>query len=477
MKNLSIAQEPGFPSPSQGEAPGMAVRSPATPKRSLWRTVLVLLFSVFAAPALATIDIQHWKTPNGVGVYFVEAHELPIVDIKVVFRAGSARDPADLHGLAMFTNSLLDEGAGGMHANEIAYEFERVGAVYGADTTYDSASVNLRSLMEEDKLKVALATFRRVLVEPDFPDEALERQRKRFLIGIQQKQQSPGNVAGDAFIRALYGDHPYGHPSEGTAESVQRFTREAVVDFHRRHYVAANAIIVMVGDLDRAKAEAIARQLAEALPEGAAPPPLPAPPAAPAERDVRINHPSTQMHILLGQPGMRANDPDYFPLYVGNHVLGGSGLVSRLFEEVRNKRGLSYSAYSYFTPRRVAGPFVAGLQTRADQAEEALSVLRGEIARFTREGPTAKELEAAKKNITGGFPLRLDSNSDILGYTALIAFYGLPLDFLDTYTARVEAVTAEDIRDAFRRRLDPERMTTVMVGPLEEESGAAAPGD
>jgi zinc protease len=337
--------------------------------------------------------------------------------------------------------------------------------------------VNLRSLMEEDKLEVALANFRRVLVEPDFPEQALERQRKRFLIGIQHKQQSPGAIAGDAFMKAVYGDHPYGHPAEGTAESVQRFTREAVVDFHRRHYVAANAIIVMVGDLDRAKAAGLAEDLAEALPEGAAPPPPPAAPSAPAEREVRINHPSTQMHILMGQPGMRVNDPDYFPLYVGNHVLGGSGLVSRLFEEIRNERGLSYSTYSYFTPRRVAGPFTAGLQTRADQAEEALKVLRGEIARFIEEGPTAKELEAAKKNITGGFPLRLDSNSDILGYTALIAFYGLPLDFLDTYTAKVEAVTAEQIRDAFRRRLDPDRMATVMVGPVEAQGSAAAPGD
>src|SRR5690606_13604267 len=337
----------------------------------------------------------------------------------------------------------------------------------------DAASVNLRSLMEEDKLEVALANFRRVLVEPDFPEQALERQRKRFLIGIQHKQQSPGAIAGDAFMKAVYGDHPYGHPAEGTAESVQRFTREAVVDFHRRHYVAANAIIVMVGDLDRAKAAGLAEGLAEALPEGAAPPPPPAAPSAPAEREVRINHPSTQMHILMGQPGMRVNDPDCFPLSVGNHVLGGSGLVSRLFQEIRNERGLSCSTYSCFPPRRVAGPFTAGLQTRAGQAEEALKVLRGEIARFIEEGPTATELEAAKKNITGGFPLRLDRNSDILGYTALIAFYGLPLDFLDTYTAKVEAVTAEQIRDAFRRRLDLDRMATVMVGPVEAQGSAA----
>ena len=441
--------------------------------RAMFATALIFV----AAPAAAGIDIQHWKTKNGVGVFFVEAHELPIVDLKVVFSAGSARDPDDLHGLALFTNSLLDEGAGGMHANDIAYEFERVGAVYGADATYDSASVNLRSLAEADKLDVALKNFHRVLIQPDFPDEALERQRKRFLIGIQQKQQSPGDIAGDAFMKAVYGDHPYGHPGEGTLESVARFSKEAVVDFHRRHYAAANAIIVIVGDLKRRQAASIADGLAGALPRGEALPPPPPAPERPAEQEMRIAHPSTQTHVLVGQPGMRVNDPDYFPLYVGNHVLGGSGLVSRLFKEVRDERGLSYSVYSYFSPRRVAGPFSAGLQTRADQAEQALAVLREQIARFIKEGPTAEELEAAKKNITGGFPLRLDSNSDILGYTALIGFYGLPLDFLDSYTAKVQAVTAEQIRDAFGRRLQPEDMATVMVGPVEGTGGTPAGGE
>lgn len=447
------------------------------PGPALLRSLLAALLVFAALPAAAGIDIQHWKTKNDVGVFFVEAHELPIVDLKVVFSAGTSRDPENLHGLALFTNSLLDEGAGGMHANDIAYEFERVGAIYGADATYDSASVNLRSLAEPDKLKVALKNFRRVLVQPDFPTEALERQRKRFLVGIQQKQQSPGELAGDAFLKAVYGSHPYGHPAEGTAESVARFSRKAVVDFHGRHYVAANAIIVIVGDLERRQAASIAADLAGALPRGEAPPPIPAAPQRPAEREVRIAHPSTQTHVLVGQPGMRVNDPDYFPLYVGNHVLGGSGLVSRLFKEVRDERGLSYSVYSYFSPRRVAGPFSAGLQTRADQADEALKVLREQIAQFIKEGPTAEELEAAKKNITGGFPLRLDSNSDILGYTALIGFYGLPLDFLDTYTAKVQAVTAEQIRDAFSRRLQPAEMTTVMVGPVEGTGGPAAGGE
>jgi zinc protease len=192
-----------------------------------------------------------------------------------------------------------------------------------------------------------------------------------------------------------------------------------------------------------------------------------------AER-VFIEHPSQQMHILMGQPGIRRGDEDYFPLYVGNHVLGGGGMISRLFAEIREKRGLSYSAYSYFSPMKQPGPFVAGLQTRADQAEEAIAVLKDNLRRFIAEGPTAEELEASKKNITGGFPLRIDSNNEILAYLAAIGIYDLPLDYLDTFNDRVEAVTIEQIRDAFARRVSPDTIVTVMVGPAPGSGEDAA---
>jgi zinc protease len=169
----------------------------------------------------------------------------------------------------------------------------------------------------------------------------------------------------------------------------------------------------------------------------------------------------------MGGPGMSRRDPDYFSLYVGNHILGGGGLVSRLNEEIREKRGLSYSVYSYFSPMRRKGPYVLGLQTRNDQVGQALEIARETVKRFIKEGPTAEELEAAKKNITGGFPLRIDSNAEIVEYIAMIGFYGLPLDYLDTFSANVEAVTREQIRDAFRRRVVPDRMVTVVVGGNE----------
>jgi zinc protease len=433
------------------------------------RRVALLLLLAAALPArlAAAPDIRHWTTERGARVYFVAAHELPIVDVEVAFAAGSAFDPAGRFGLALLTSTLLDEGAGGAHADAVGYEFERVGAAYGVNADFDSAYATLRSLKDPEKLEVALANFRRVLAQPDFPEDALDRQKKRFLIGLQHKQQSPGAIAGDAFALAIYGTHPYAHPGEGDAESLARITRADVAAFHTRHYTAANAVIAVVGDLKLGEARRIARDIARALPRGPAPAAPPEVPALAEAKTVRIAHPSAQMHILTGAPVMAIADPDYFPLYVGNYTLGGGGLVSRLFDEIREQRGLSYSAHSSFSARRRAGPFVAGLQTRADQAEGALAVLRDCIRRFIAEGPTAAELEAAKKNITGGFPLRIDSNRKILNYVAFIGFYGLPLDYLDTFSAKVQAVTVEQIRDAFRRRLDPDRMATIMVGPAD----------
>jgi zinc protease len=237
--------------------------------------------------------------------------------------------------------------------------------------------------------------------------------------------------------------------------------------WQRRHLVAGNAMIALVGNLDRAAAEAFADRVATGLPDGAPVAPVPDVPAMTRAAEQRIAFPSTQTHILMGQPGMRYGDPDYFPLLVGNHILGGGGLVTRLFREIREKHGLSYAAYSAFSPRRAAGPFVASVQTEAGQTGQAVALLRETLSGFIAAGPTPEELRAAKRNLTGGFPLRIDSNRKLLAYAGVIGFYGLPLDYLDRFIGRIEAVTAEQIRDAFARRIDPDRMALVLVGPVD----------
>jgi zinc protease len=355
-----------------------------------------------------------------------------------------------------------------LNADEISQNFENLGANFGSSASADTASVSLRVLIEADKLDSALANLKRVITKPDFPADAFERNRNRTLTAIRQKQQSPSALARDAFFTAIYGDHPYALPQEGTEASLQSITIKDIKEFHRQYYVASNAMVAIVGDLTRKQAEQLVINLMDGLETGKRAEPLGDVKPLVSANVVRVDHPSTQTHILVGQPGIKRADPDLFPLYVGNHVLGGGGMVSRLFEEIREKRGLSYSTYSYFLPMKQQGPFVAGLQTRTDQAEDALALLFEQLSAFVETGPTEAELEAAKQNLTGGFALRIDSNSDILGYLAMIGFHELPLDYLDTYNEKIMSVTTEQIKDAFRRKLSTDKMATVMVGPKPE---------
>ena len=429
------------------------------------RTKLFVLFGLFIiSPALwAGVNIQHWTTNNGARVYFVTAPELPIVDLQIIFDAGAARDK-DKAGTALLTNALLSEGAGELNANQISERFDELGAQFGNEAQRDMANLTLRSLSDENILTPALETLAMVLSQPTFPADAFERERKRMLIGIEQRKQSPDALADEAFYKAVFKSHPYAVLPSGYENTVSSLTLDDLKAFYQRYYVASNAVIAIVGDLDRSKAEQIASAIVAQLPKGSPAEKLPDVATITQQEVIKLEHPSTQTHILLGQPGMKRDDPDYYTLYVGNHILGGSGLVARLSNEIREKRGLAYSTYSYFLPMRKNGPFQIGLQTRNDQAEEALKVVRETVKEFIEKGPTDEELNMSKKNITGGFPLRISSNKKILGYIGMIGFYGLPLDYLDTFNDKIQAVTVADIQDAFKRRVNPDTMVTVLVG-------------
>lgn len=427
--------------------------------------ILTVVFLLFISPLIVAVpDIHSWQTQTGAKVLFVESLAIPIIDIQVIFDAGSARNDAHLAGLASLTNNLLDEGADGLTADQISQGFADIGAQYGASSGRDYASISLRSLSDSEVLEQALTTLTRVLTKPDFPAGAFNRQKNRMLIRVRNKQQSPSAVAKDAFLTEVFRDHPYATEVSGTELSIHALTREAVIDFYKRYYVTKNATIAIVGDLTKVRAQLIAESLFGDLPIGEVPEALEPVLDIPKATTISINHPSLQTHVLLGQTGLKYGEPDYFPLYVGNHVLGGSGMVSRLFEEVREKRGLAYSVYSYFAPMKEKGFFMVGLQTRVDQVQEALMLLRNNLEKFIQDGPNAEELEMAKKNITGGFALRLDSNSKILSYLGVIGFYDLPYNYLDTFNDKVNAVTAEQIMETFQRRLALDKFATVLVG-------------
>jgi len=429
----------------------------------IYRIALLWISLLFTSLVFASPQIQHWETNNGARVYFVAAPELPMLDVSVVFDGGAARDGV-LSGTALLTSAMLKEGAGDLDTDRIASNFADVGANFGASAQRDMALVSLRSLTSEAVLTKALATYTTVLTTPTFPEDSFERLQKQVLIGLRAEKQSPAALASRAFYKNMFGNHPYATMPSGTEETAVKISRDDLINFYQQYYVAQNALVVLVGDITLDKAKDIAEQITAGLTEGE--PAESVEPVAALEQAVmkKIAHPSSQTHILMGQPGINRTDPDYFALYVGNHILGGSGLVSKLSNEIREKRGLSYSTYSYFIPMRQLGPYQFGLQTRNEQANEALEVMKATLAGFIKQGPTEDELKAAKQNITGGFALRVDSNSKIANYLAMIGFYDLPLDYLDNFKDRVNAVTTEQIKEAFARRIHADKMLTVMVG-------------
>jgi len=423
----------------------------------------LIAVTLFSQLSLAAPKIQHWTTSNGARVYFVPAPELPIVDVQIVFDAGGARD-GDKPGLALLTNGLMPEGAGKYDAHKISQTFDSLGVQFGNSSHRDMSVLSIRTLSDPEVMKPALEMLTTILTQPTFPKAAFERERKRLLVSIEQRKQSPSALAGEAFYKAVYNSHPYAQLPGGQKDTVNAITLDNISAFYDKYYIANNAVIAIVGDLDRAKAENVVNSLVGRLPEGTAVNDLPNVPALTDAKTISIKHPSAQTHILVGAPGVKRGDTDYFALYVGNHILGGSGLVSRLSDEIREKRGLSYSTYSYFNPMRKNGPYTLGLQTRNESAEEALKVMRDELQKFIDKGPTEKELTAAQKNITGGFPLRISSNKKIISYIGVIGFYGLPLDYLDTFNEKIQSITVKDIKDAYQRRVQHDKMITVLVG-------------
>ncbi len=433
------------------------------------KSVLGFCTLALLAPfAWAGLNIQQWETSQGARVVFVENHDLPMLDVSVDFSAGSARDSREKSGLANLTRHLMGLGAGVYSERDIAEKLADVGAVMSGRFDADRAGFSLRTLSGKAERDQAVDLLAAVLAQPHFDAAILVREKARAIVGLEEAATKPENIGEKAFQAALYGEHPYALHEGGEVATVRGLAQADLVAFHRDHYRAKNMSVALMGDLNRAEAAAIAERLAADLPRGAAPPAIGAVQVKAQGQDITISHHATQSHLFMGLPGLKREDPDYFPLYVGNYVLGGGGFDSRLTESIRQKKGLAYSVYSYFMPMQELGPFQIGLQTRRDATQEAVRTAREELAHYLADGPSDAELTQAKNNLIGGFPLRIDSNKKILEYLAVIGFYRLPLDWLDTYSDKVAAVTRDDILRAFRARVKPEAMMTVIVGGQPE---------
>ncbi|MBA4262373.1 MAG: peptidase M16 [Comamonadaceae bacterium] len=432
--------------------------------------LFVALLALLTLPAHAALPIEHWTHVSGARVYLVSSAAIPMLDVQIDVDGGSRRDPASQAGLASVSADLLSggvaahEGQSALDENQLSEAWIDLGAQFGANAGSDRLSLTLRTLTEPALLEAAVALAARQMAAPAWPDAVWQRDRQRAVAALKEAENRPATHANRAFARAVYGDHPYGQ--EATEATLGRITVDHMRAFYRRHAATCRARVSLVGAVDRASAERIVNRLMAALQPNGCEALTEVPEVQPlaSALEQRLPFDAAQAQVLVGQPGHRRSDPDFFPLFVGNHILGGGGFVSRLTTEVREKRGLSYSVYSYFSPGLHAGAFQMGLTTRPDQADQALGVVRDVVRQFVQQGPSEAELKSAQDFLVNGFALRFDSNRKLLDNVTNIAWNGLPLDYLDTWTQQVSKVTVADIRRAFQRVLHPDRMVTVVVG-------------
>lgn len=413
--------------------------------------------------AKVTFETEKWVTDNGVHVVFYQAPEVPILDISLAFAAGSAFDGKNF-GLSTLTTQLLNQGNNGFDAKTIAEQIENTGAQFSVESARDTSILKMRTLTKPDALTSAIKSFNLIIAHPDFPESAFVQEKNQQLASIQQVQDSPEEVANQLFFQALYQNHPYGHPSRGDKEHVQAIKLQQVRDFYHQYFVGNNATLVLVGAIDSITAHQIANTITSGLTKGQHAPSIPTATALTKAITIHQNFPSTQTVLHLGQLGITYQDPRYFALYVGNVILGGPSLVSDLAIELREKRGLTYGAYSQYSPMLATGPFVISLSTRHSQAPLATKLTIETLENFIKNGPGEEQVKATKQFLTGSFPLSLASNRNIADILLKIEFYHLPNDYLKNYLNKVNKISAQEIKQAFSSQINPKALLLVSVG-------------
>ena len=431
---------------------------------------IIFVFGLLQS-AQAILPIEKLDSVKGAKAYLVQTQALPMLDIEISVDAGDRFDPTGKSGLASMTAELMNYGArsskGALSEAQIADEIADLGANFGISVGGERAVIRIRSLSRKDLRDRVVQLASAMLSAPTYDAKILEREKQRAITGLLEAETKPESVLERRFRKSVYGNYPLSESP--SVKSVGSVSISDLARFHQQFYRGDRIIVSIVGDVSPAEANEIVEVLLKNVPQsGAAIPALPQFERSPIEplasRQIYIPFDSQQAHIAMGMTAITRSNPDYFPLIVGNYILGGGGFVSRLMSEVREKRGLAYSVFSYFAPGKDTGIFQAGLQTKGDQATLALEVMNSTIANFIANGATPSELQAAKANLVNGFPLRIDNNRKLLDNVSSIAWNDLPLDTLETWTTKVDAVTLEQVSAAFQKYLAMDRMKIVVLG-------------
>lgn len=423
------------------------------------------------ASAHAILPIEQLESVKGAKAYLVQTKSLPMVDIEISIDAGDRYDPADKSGLATVAGQLMNYGAkspnGLLTEAQIADEIADLGANLSISVGGERAIMRIRSLSRKDLRERAVQLASSLLASPTYDPKILAREKQRMTTALLESETKPEAVLERRFRKTVYGNYPLGNSP--SVKTIANITAADLQQFHKQFYRGDRMIVSMVGDVSQSEAAQMVQDLLKGIPQsGAAIPALPQLARSPVEslnqREINIPFNTQQAHIAMGMTAITRNNPDYFPLLVGNYVLGGGGFVSQLVSEVREKRGLAYSVYSYFAPGKDTGIFQAGVQTKNDQAALAVEVMSATIEKFIANGPTQKELDAAKANLINGYPLRIDNNRKLLDNVSAIAWNNLPLNTMEVWTKQVEGVTLEQVKAAFQKYLAMDRMKIVILG-------------
>ena len=429
------------------------------------KSLPLILALALSTTAQAGVDIQRWTTGNGTEVLLVEQHDNPIVDMQVNFKgAGSVFNPEGKSEVAEFTAALLTDGTEKLDEEAFNAAADDIAAQIGSSSGQESSAAVLRSLSRPETLKQAAGLLNQSLTRPRFDPAVFDRRQKEAVTALQQQETTPDYNAGRALTKLAYPDHPYGSGANITTESIRKVNLDDIRAFHRSHYGKDNAIVAIVGNINRKQADRLVKNVLNGLPERSSAaknvPPVQQQPAQ--RRDIPFA--GEQAQVLLGMPLIKRHDPDYYALVAGNYILGGGGFDSRLMKVLRDRHGYTYGVHSTLEPATEAGMFTIGYSTQKKNTKDSLVQAQAVIKQFIEEGPTEEELAQAKANIIGSFPLRFDSNAKLVEYLSIIGYHNLPNDYLEAYPKAIGKLTVEQVKDAWQRRVKPEDLHIVVVG-------------
>lgn len=433
---------------------------------NLTRTIIAAIgFLSFVAGAAHAFTIQEVKSPGGITAWLVEEKAVPLMAMNFSFRSGSAEDPEGKEGAAEFLTGMMDEGAGDMLSQEFQRKREELSFRMSFSADSDSFEGSFQTLTRNRAASVGLLKL--AITNPRFDTEPMERVRQQFLLNVKEKAQDPQSIAWRAWIAKILPGDPYARPSDGTETSMSAMTPDDLRAAHRRIFNRGSLQVAVVGDISAAELGPLLDDVFGGLPQST--PQQPLPPAKPEVGPMQtiIPRDMSQSVIVFGHEGILRSDPDFIPAFVMSEILGGGGMNSRLSDEIREKRGLTYGVSFGLSPLERTGFHAGMLQTRNESAGEALKITREVLAKMAEEGPSQQELDEAKTFLTGSYALRFSSNAAIARQLLGLQQQGLGIDYVEKRNALVEAVTLEQVKAQAKRLLHPDRLIVTIVGRPE----------